>query len=133
MWVLVAGATLLAAPARLRAQERDTTPSVCLGFSFGPWTPPLDWRGAGHERYDTSQVPHAPGGRDWAAGPVLGEADSVLVLFPSWWPVGVSVELPTRTPAPGDTVTGRARAFVADGRMRVPTSRVRAWRVSCAR
>lgn len=33
--------------------------------------------------------------------------------------------------APGDTVVGRAHAFVADGRVATPTASVRAWRVAC--
>jgi hypothetical protein len=60
-----------------------------------------------------------------------GPEDSVVVLYPRWWPAGVIVALPTRTPAPGDTIEGRARALVADGRRANPTSRVRAWAVRC--
>jgi hypothetical protein len=55
------------------------------------------------------------------------------MLFPAWWPVGVEVALGTRSPALGDTVSGRATALVADGRREAPTSRVRAWQVPCAR
>ena len=60
-----------------------------------------------------------------------GLEDSVVMLFPKWWPVGVTVALPTRRPAPGDTVTGRAQALVSDVRAKIPTSRVRAWAVPC--
>jgi hypothetical protein len=59
--------------------------------------------------------------------------DSVVLLFPRWWPVGVVVELPTRNPAFGDTIIGRARALIANGQGTSPTSRVRAWRVLCGR
>ena len=118
------------APAPDRAE-----PAVCLGFSFGPWTPPLDWRLAGHETaVDSSLVPRAPNGRGWAAPtPGITPADTTLMLFPAWWPVGVQVVLSTRPPAPGDTVSGQAFALVADGRRDPPTTRVRAWQVPCGR
>lgn len=131
---------LIASGARtLRAQAADSashhapsdTSAVCLGFSFGRWTPPLDWHAAKHVgAMDSSAVGHAPGGRGWAAGD--GEMpDSTLMLYPGWWPVGVTVALPTRSPAAGDTVSGIATALVADGRVRNPTAKVRAWRVPC--
>src|ERR671933_435433 len=129
----------LAFPARGHAQsapaaDRDhSEPPVCLGFSFGAWSPPLDWERAGHGApVDSAKVPRAPGGRAWAApSPVTAAADTGLVLFPTWWPVGIVVQLSTRAPAPGDTVSGQAWALVADGRQQVPTARVRAWRVRC--
>lgn len=114
------------------AQERDTLPPVCLGFAFGPWTPPLDWRGAGHVATpDTSGLARTPENRDWAVNGMVGVEDSLLILYPRWWPAGIAVTLPTRRPAPGDTIAGRAQALVADGRKTNPTSRVRAWAVSC--
>jgi hypothetical protein len=107
--------------------------AVCLGFSFGGWTPPLNWRASGHGApLDSASVARAPSGRGWAAGGAV-PADTTLMLFPPWWPVGVEVALPTRTPEPGDTVLGRAMALVGDGRRQPPTSRVRAWRVPCRR
>lgn len=133
--------TLLVAPRPLRAQDvarRDTaqdtardTSAVCLGFAFGSWTPALDWHAARHQgTMDSSWVGHAPGGRGWAAGDDA-TADSTLMLYPGWWPVGVAVALPTRSPVRGDTVSGIATALVADGRVRNPTAKVRAWRVPC--
>lgn len=124
---------LLEAPAA-RAQEGTDagvdTSAVCLGFAFGKWSPPLDWHAARHPgALDSSSVGHAPGGRGWASDPTT--TDSTLMLYPGWWPVGVSVALPTRAPARGDTVTGTAIALVADGRVQNPTARVRAWRVPC--
>jgi len=113
-----------------RAQAADE-PSVCLGFAFGSWTPALDWRGAGHQTaLDPSVHQRADDGRDWATTQAVQD-EHTIILLPSWWPAGVSVTLPTRTPAPGDTVTGRALAYVGDGRRKAPTSEVRAWRVSC--
>ena len=131
---LLAVAGLSGSPDDARAQGAagsDTREPVCLGFSFGPWNPPLRWKDAGHETaVDTALVPRAPQGRGWAAtGTASG--DTTLVLFPPWWPVGVVVDLPTARLAAGDTVTGRASALVADGRRKAPVSRVRAWRVPC--
>ncbi|HEY2067811.1 MAG TPA: hypothetical protein VGG84_17810 [Gemmatimonadaceae bacterium] len=129
---LVFASVLSAHVSAAQSSPARDEPAVCLGFSFGPWTPALEWSAAGHgARPDSSQLHHASSGRDWATSGVRGEADSLLILFPSWWPAGISIELPTRSPAPGDTVTGKAHAFVADGRVRIPTSRVRAWRVAC--
>lgn len=76
---------------------------------------------------------HAPAGRDWASDGGAGQPDTLLILYPAWWPAGVRVDLPTRTPAPGDTVTGRAIAFVANGSLKAPTAHVRAWQVPCKR
>jgi hypothetical protein len=121
---------LVIVPSLGRAQASDE-PSVCLGFAFGAWTPALDWRGAGHETaLDPSVHQRAADGRDWATTQAVQD-EHTIVLLPSWWPAGVSVTLPTRTPAPGDTVVGHAFAYVADGRRKVPTSEVRAWRVPC--
>jgi hypothetical protein len=134
----LAGAALafaaLLLPTTTRAQSSAPDSSVCLGFTFGTWTPALDWKAAGHgTRPDSSRLLHAPSGRDWAAGLAGGEPDSLLMLFPAWWPAGVVVDLPSRRPLPGDTVTGRARALIAYGDRPIPTARVRAWQVPCSR
>jgi hypothetical protein len=114
------------------AQVRDTTPPLCLGFSFGQWTPPLDWRAAGHGAPpDTSRLARTAENRDWASNGMVETEDSLVFLYPRWWPAGVAVTLPTRSPVPGDTIVGRARALVADGRQANPTSRVKAWAVRC--
>jgi hypothetical protein len=129
---LVFASALAAHPSAAQGSAPRGEPPVCLGFSFGTWTPALEWTAAGHgARPDARRLQHASSGRDWAASDVRGAADSVLILFPSWWPAGISVELPTRNLAPGDTVIGKASAFVADGRVKIPTSRVRAWRIAC--
>jgi hypothetical protein len=123
-------AALIAAPMLAQPQERDEPP-VCLGFAFGAWTPPLDWKAAGHQtQIDQASLQRADDGRDWATTQAVQD-EHTLVLLPSWWPVGVSVTLPTRSPAPGDTVVGTAFAFIADGRKKAPTAKVRAWRVPC--
>jgi hypothetical protein len=103
----------------------------CFGFTFGRWSPPLDLRGAGHRPIvPGAAADTAPSGRQWAA-PTAIDSGVTLVLFPAWWPAGVGVHLPAGALAPGDTVRGMARAFVADGQVRSPTSEVRAWAVPC--
>jgi hypothetical protein len=132
-FVLLTTASLAALPGTGRAQS--PSPSVeagsCLGFSFGSWTPALDWHASGHDRTPgTISTPVAPGGRDWAAAPTHPNADGSILLFPSWWPVGVMIDLPARAPAPGDTVDGRATALVANG-AEPSRAAVRAWLVRC--
>ena len=125
----IAGAQAPASTAPRGSREE----SVCLGFAFGAFTPKLDWAAAGHRPIrDRSAAQAAPGGRGWASDDGLPN-DSLLYLFPTWWPVGVLVELPRRTPAVGDTVAGRATALVARGNVTPPAARVRAWRVPCER
>lgn len=129
----VVAAAVGAQPAAAQdASASGDADAVCFGFAFGAWSPPLDWRAAGHgDRPDSSKLAHAPAGRDWAAEGSTPR-DTVLMLYPAWWPVGVLVEIPARRIVAGDTVTGRASALVADGRLRAPTAVVRAWRVPCA-
>ena len=123
--------TLVLCPTALAAQApSNDSPPVCLGFAFGAWTPALDWRAAGHPPLDPKFHLSAGDGRDWATTDAVAN-ESTVVLLPSWWPAGVSVTLPNRTPALGDTVVGSAFAYVADGRRTAPTSQVRAWRVRC--
>jgi hypothetical protein len=121
---------LAASPDALGAQGQSTSPPVCLGFSFGVWKPALDWRAAGHAPLDPKYHLRAADGRDWATTDAV-PSEKTVVLLPAWWPAGVSVTLPDRAPALGDTVVGSAFAFVADGRRAVPTAPVRAWRVPC--
>lgn len=104
---------------------------TCLRFTFGTWTPSLDWARAGHPGIDTAGVARDEAGRGWASQAGVSSGDTVLVLFPPWWAAGVSVSLGTKPAAIGDTVTGRATALVADAAITSPTSRVRAWRVAC--
>lgn len=123
-------AALAATPLLAHAQQRDEPP-VCLGFTFGPWTPALDWQAAGHvTKIDPAIHQHADDGRDWATTQAV-EDEHTIMLLPSWWPAGVSVTLPNRSPAIGDTVVGSAFAFIADGRKKAPTAKVWAWRVPC--
>jgi hypothetical protein len=132
---LALGVALLVAPtiagAQARQPQRDEPP-VCLGFAFGTWTPALNWKAAGHQTaVDSALLQRAEDGRDWATTQAVQD-EHTIVLLPSWWPVGVSVTLPNRSPAAGDTVVGTAFAFIGDGRKTAPTTKVRAWRVPCA-
>jgi hypothetical protein len=121
---------LAMSPASLAAQGQTQDPPVCLGFAFGVWKPALDWRAAGHAPLDPKYHLRAADGRDWATTDAV-PTEKVVVLLPSWWPAGVSVTLPDRTPALGDTIVGSAFAFVADGRRTAPKAQVWAWRVPC--
>jgi hypothetical protein len=106
--------------------------ALCFGFAFGPWTPALDWKWAGHAAtLDSARVPRAPDGRGWAALDVQSESDTTLMLFPPWWPAGVTIALASKPAGMGDTVSGHAKALVADGAKRPPTSAIRAWLVHC--
>jgi hypothetical protein len=132
---LAFGVALLMPPPRAAAQAQEPNrdePPVCLGFAFGTWTPPLNWKAAGHETpIDQALLQRAEDGRDWATTQAVQD-EHTIVLLPSWWPVGVSVTLPNRSPAVGDTVLGTAFAFIGDGRKTAPTTKVRAWRVPCS-
>ena len=134
--LLAASAAVLLAAAPRAALAQSGAPGgeapVCLGFSFGAWTPALDWKGVGHAGEPRAAAQDtAPRGRDWASDDHGTASDTTMMLFPRWWPAGVLVRLPTRAPAPGDTVAGRALALVPDGHRTSPSARVRAWRVSC--
>lgn len=133
-FALLAAASLgaLTTAARAQAVVSAAEAATCFGFSFGPWTPPLDWHASGHEgTRESISVPLASGGRAWADELSHPDASGTMLLFPSWWPVGVSVALPARVLAPGDTVEGRATALVGNGYATPSRAAVRAWLVSC--
>lgn len=104
-------------------------PDICYRFRFGPWTPPLDWTAAGH-RPRNLPAPAAQPGAVGDASHIGAPGDSVLMLYPDWWPVGVLVRFDPRA-ASGDTLRGEASALVADANARVPTSRVTVIRLPC--
>ncbi|HSU92714.1 MAG TPA: hypothetical protein VLI43_03340 [Gemmatimonadaceae bacterium] len=132
---LLFAATSLAAltyAARAQVPVFPGDAATCFGFSFGPWTPPLDWRASGHERTPESiSVPRASGGRGWADELTHPDQNGTMLIFPSWWPVGVKVALPARALTPGDTVEGSAIALVGNGFVTPPRAAVRAWLVRC--
>ena len=125
---------LVLGPGVLGAQV--PAPDECFGFSFGAWNPPLRSAASKYSPgYDPTSSAPAGAARDWATRVPTGRpmdtpADSVLLLFPGWWPAGVVIEW---TAQRGDTLVGVARALVADGRLPNPVTSVRAMRVPCAR
>jgi len=125
---------LAMAPGLAHAQTRSA-PDECFGFKFGAWEPSLkSVASAGNPGYDPTASAPAGAQRDWAARVPNGRntsspADSVLMLFPAWWPVGVAIEW---TEQHGDTLVGTAHALVADGRLKNPSTTVRGMRVPCA-
>ena len=131
--IALAAAAALVIPAVARGQAADTATAaepVCYRFAFGAWTPALDRAAAGHDPGARAAGTGAPNGRDWAADDFGGGA--TLMLFPAWWPAGVSVTLRGPAPAVGDTASGSATALVADGRKRAPVAPIRVMGVSCA-
>jgi hypothetical protein len=129
--LVVSSLAALAIAARGQAAPFSVEPGSCFGFSFGTWTPPLDWNASGHEGSPANfSSPLAAGGREWAAAPSSPSANGTMMIFPSWWPVGVMITLPERALALGDTAQGRATALVANGTA-PSTSAVRAWRIPC--
>lgn len=132
LWLAVCAT--VAVPSVMHAQEATSPGSEpsCLRYTFGTWTPALDWKAAGHTTtLDSSKVERAPGGRSWAAPGVGGSGDTILVLYPPFWPVGVALAFDPRTLAPGDTANVTATAFVADAAVPRPVARARVWRVHC--
>src|SRR5690348_18157902 len=86
-------AILIAIPAlvKAQAQQQGDEPPVCLGFTFGQWTPTLDWKAAGHQtRIDPATHQHADDGRDWATTQAVQDEHTIMLLT-SWWPAGDSV------------------------------------------
>ena len=126
------GTALLGMVVTAQAQDTDPRPNECWGFVFGAWTPALDWSAAGHASHapptlDASTTGGAPRHDAATYSTLRGPA---LVLYPTWWPVGIGINL-ERDAAHGDTVAGIAYAFVADGRQTPPESPILAWRTSC--
>jgi hypothetical protein len=110
-------------------------PDECFGFRFGAWDPPLKTVASRYNPgYDPTASAPAGAQRDWAAKVPTGRpetaADSVLLLFPAWWPSGVSIAWREQR---GDTLVGQATALVADGRIKNPVAAVRGLHVPCVR
>jgi hypothetical protein len=137
--VLLCLTLTLARPASAQQVDPPAPSSTCWRFAFGAWTPPLDWERAGHR-----------GNADDLASRVQRVRDSVfardtnavrsnamvwersargwsVVLFPPWWPVGVSVEFDSVL-AEGREMAGRATALVANAGQEPSRARARAVR-----
>lgn len=133
---LVAVASLL--PARdTRAQGTSAPNSVCWRFAFSTWSPPLDWERAGHGgkanelASRVQRIRDSVFARDTNAvrnNAMVWEKTArgwSVVLFPAWWPVGVSVEFDSAF-AEGREMSGRATALVANARQEPSRARARA-------
>lgn len=124
--LLVLSLALAAAhPVRAIAQDAPGPPpqaGACYGFTFGTWSPPLD----SARRYVDTSGSVRPGG----IGDATTTRDSLLILFPPWWPVGIGVQFSSPLGS-RDTLDGTAYAFVSDGRATSPRTTVRAWRKPC--
>jgi hypothetical protein len=133
VFALIAASSLaITRPARAQPAVSAGEAATCFGFSFGAWTPPLDWHASGLERTpDSIATPLASAGRGWATELTHPDQDGTMLLFPSWWPVGVKVALHARALAPGDTVDGLAIALVGNGFVTPSRAAVRAWLVPC--
>lgn len=115
------------------ADRPDSGWGDCYRFIFGEWTPPLDAQAAGHAPFPPAEsLPRAPDGRGWAQSDSTAH-DMQLMLYPSFWPAGVSVRFPHAPRTLSDTVHGRAIALVADGHVRSPEADAMAWLVPCRR
>lgn len=142
--VAIATASLLAFTSHARAQSRDQQEpsSTCWRFAFGAWTPPLDWERSGHDgkagelANRVQRVRDSVFAKDTNAvrnNAMVWERTRLgwsVVLFPSWWPVGVKVDFDSVL-AQGREMTGQAIAFVADAGQ--DPSRARARAVRCPR
>jgi hypothetical protein len=132
--LLVGTVLLLSGASYAQAQAPTEQPDECFGFTFGKWDPPLKRASSTYSPgYDPTMSQPAGAPRSWATrAPTTSSpgapADSVLLLFPPWWPAGVAIEW---TGQHGDTLIGTARALVADGRVKNPETSVRALHVPC--
>ena len=123
-----------------QSTTQDAPSSRCWRFAFSAWTPPLDWERAGHRGNATEMSDRMKRIRDSVFAKdtnavhnnaMLWERTSrgwTVVLFPQWWPVGVSVDFDSVL-AGGYEMTGQATAFVADANQE--NSRARARAVRC--
>lgn len=139
-------ATLLVAlPAMAFGQQsasENTVPSPCVRVAFGSWRPPLDWRGSGHADSAAGLADRVRRIKDsvYAGASSRPREEMIwtrtngrpeLVIFPVWWPAGVAVSFPGDTL--GDTLSGQARALVADLGKPVSVAWARVVRVQCGR
>ena len=130
---------LLVAQGTSTQQAVQQPSGLCWRFAFGAWTPPLDWERAGHRGNTTEMSDRIHRIRDsiFAKDTNAVRNNAMVwertrrgwsvVLFPPWWPVGVSVEFDS-VMAGGNEMTGQATAFVADAGQENSRARARALR-----
>jgi len=136
---IIVAMMLLPAIVDAQSDDQGAPSSKCWRFAFGAWTPPLDWEKSGHfgkaddlsnrvQRIrdsvfakDTSAV------RSNAMIWVRGKDGWSVVLFPTWWPVGVKVDFDSMF-AEGREMSGQAAALVADASQAASRARARAIR-----
>jgi hypothetical protein len=141
--VVLVLACLPAASALAQAKGPEAPAPPCWRFSFGEWSPPLDWVRAGHAGKADETATAIRRIRDsvFARDTVASASNAmtfektargaILVLYPPWWPAGVEVTFDS-TLAGGKEMVGTATAMVADARHPASTTRARAWQISCA-
>lgn len=131
----LAGAAIMT-PAQAQSDSLPP-PGACWRFSFGEWTPPLDWSRAGHTGEASTMAQRVRSARDSIfvrdtnavnSNPMHWERTAHgfrLLLFPPWWPVGVLVTFDS-TALTAQELTGEAVAMAADGASNPSRARVRA-------
>ena len=133
--------SLLIATRTIAAQAVVEAPtSKCWRFAFSAWDPPLNWEGAGHDGRASDLADRVQRVRDSVFARDTNavrnnamyweqtRAGWSVVLFPTWWPVGVKVDFDS-VGAEGREMTGGAIALVADAGK--PPSRARAKAIRC--
>ena len=125
----------------LSAQRSPIEFPPCVRVAFGNWTPPLQWKEAGHVASPAAVAERQRFLRD----SVFALADSArqrgemvwwtsprgprLLVFPPFWPVGVVIEL--KGTWAGDSLVGEAHALVADVSQRVSSTTAKVLRNNC--
>lgn len=122
--------------------DSGSAPSACWRFAFGEWTPPLDWSKAGHagdsagvaarvqRARDSVYDNDSAGARRNAMTIEYTKQGMLVVLYPPWWPAGVSLTFDS-TLAGGREMAGTAVALVADGTRASPHTRAHAQQTAC--
>lgn len=135
----IAIAAILLTATRVDAQGGTAPNSVCWRFAFGTWTPALDWERSGHRGQAgelanrVQQIRDSVFAKDTNAvrnNAMVWEKTVrgwSVVLYPAWWPVGVSVEFDSVF-SEGREMSGRATALVANASQEPSRARARAIR-----
>ena len=143
-----AGAALFLLVAGPLGAQRGTTPAgsppstACWNFSFGEWTPPLDWSGSGHRGDSASADARVRRARDslFVHDSAARESNAMewtrtekgweVLLFPNWWPAGVVVRF-DGNPTDSAEARGEATALLGDPNREPSKAKVRAVARKC--